>query len=73
MRWDVALYDLVAPYILRGAPLGPIHAAISALHVKDYDDATSSEAVVIRGTAQFRSETGAFIDSQTMTFGKRPV
>lgn len=69
MRWDVALYDLVAPYILRGAPLGPIHAAISVLHVQDYDDATSAEAVVIRGMAQFRGETGAFIDPQTMTFG----
>lgn len=69
MRWDVALYDLVAPYLLRGAPLGPIHAAISALHVQEYDDATSPEAIVLRGRAQFRGETGAFIDPQTMSFG----
>lgn len=69
MQWDVALYDLVAPYILRGAPLGPIHAAISALYVQDYDDASSAEAVVIRGTARFSGEAGGFIDPQTMTFG----
>lgn len=69
MQWDVALYDLVAPYILRGAPLGPIHAAISALYVQDYDDASSADAVVIRGTAQFSGEAGGFIDPQTMSFG----
>ncbi|MBY8977176.1 hypothetical protein KHP62_15265 [Rhodobacteraceae bacterium NNCM2] len=69
MQWDVALYDLVAPYILRGAPLGPIHAAIAAIHVQEFNEAVSDEAVSIRGTARFTGTAGGFFDPSTGTFG----
>ncbi|MEM8843187.1 MAG: hypothetical protein AAGD47_15575, partial [Pseudomonadota bacterium] len=69
MQWDVALYDLVAPYLLRGAPMGPIHAAVAAIHVQEYDEAVSDEAVTIRGTAKFSGEVGGFFDPSNGTIG----
>ncbi len=69
MNWDLALYDLIAPYILRGAPLGPVHAAISVIRVQEYDEVISDDAIVIRGTCRFSGETGAWIDPDTFSFG----
>ncbi|MEM7057140.1 MAG: hypothetical protein AAF557_06100 [Pseudomonadota bacterium] len=69
MNWDLALYDLIAPYVLRGAPLGPIHAAISVIRVQEYDEVISDDAVVIRGTCRFSGETGAWIDPDNFAFG----
>ncbi len=69
MKWSIALYDLVAPYMLRGAPLGPFHALISVLDVSEYDSAVSEDAVVIRGLSRVRGEVGGFIDPQTFSAG----
>lgn len=69
MQWDLALYDLIVPYVLRGAPLGPIHAAVSAIFVQEYDEAISDEGVVVRGVANFSGNLGAFFDPATGTFG----
>ncbi|MEM9552205.1 MAG: hypothetical protein AAGA05_13585, partial [Pseudomonadota bacterium] len=69
MQWDLALYDLVTPYVLRGAPLGPIHAAVSAIYVSEFTETTTDDAVVIRGQAYFSGELGGFFDPSSGTIG----
>lgn len=69
MQWDVALYDLVVPYVLRGAPLGPIHAAVSAIYVREFSETVADDAVAIRGVAYFSGEVGGFFDPSSGTIG----
>ena len=68
MQWDLALYDLIVPYVLRAAPLGAIHAAVSAIFVQEYDEAVSEQGVVVRGTARISGQVGAFFDPTNGTF-----
>lgn len=50
---NVALLDLVRPFIVRGENLGGMHAALAVLRVVEYDVATDANATVIRGRCEF--------------------
>jgi large repetitive protein len=69
MQFDVALYDLIAPYVLRGAPLGPIHAAVSAIRVHEFTTAASPVATVVRGVAKLSGDVDAYFDPTTGAIG----
>lgn len=40
---NLALLDLIAPYVLRGENLGAQHAALSVVRVVSYETATGSQ------------------------------
>jgi hypothetical protein len=46
---NLALLDLVLPYVLRGENLGSLHALASALRVTSYEQAADPLGVTIRG------------------------
>ncbi len=50
---DLALLDLVLPYLLRGENLGAQHAAFSVLRVVSWETAVDDAAVTIRGRCEF--------------------
>lgn len=52
MQFDLALVDLVRPYLLRGETTA-WHAALSVIYVESYQTAASADGTVIRGTARF--------------------
>lgn len=53
MPFDLALFDLVAPYVLRGRNLGNWHAALSIIFVSEHEISADEGGTVIRGIAQF--------------------
>ena len=61
---NLALLDVVLPYIFRGENLGPSHAALSALRVVTFESATDSLGITLRGhcevngTMQFDPASG---------------
>ena len=50
---DLALLDLVLPYVLRGESLGSFHALASALRVTSYEQAGDALGITIRGRGEF--------------------
>jgi large repetitive protein len=50
---NLALLDLVLPYVLRGENLGSFHALASALRVTSYEQAADELGVTIRGRGEF--------------------
>ncbi|MBC8165135.1 MAG: hypothetical protein H7Y20_04580, partial [Bryobacteraceae bacterium] len=66
---DLSLFDLITPYVLRGAGFGPWHPALAALAVHEHQTADSSDGVVIRGTARFQGNIRPFFDPDTMVMG----
>lgn len=46
---NLALADLILPYLFRGENLGPNHAALSALRVVTFETAVDALGVVLRG------------------------
>lgn len=50
---NLALLDLVTPYLLRGENLGAQHAALSALRVVELDSAADDLGVMVRGRCEF--------------------
>lgn len=50
---NLALADLVLPYVLRGENLGPQHAALSVLRVVSFEVASDAFGTVIRGSCEF--------------------
>jgi hypothetical protein len=50
---NLALLDLVLPYVLRGENLGSFHALASALRVTSYEQAADDLGVTIRGRGEF--------------------
>ena len=50
---NLALADLVVPYLLRGQNLGAQHAALSALRLTSWDLASDDFGIVIRGHCEF--------------------
>ena len=52
MQFDLALVDLVRPYLLRGETTA-WHAALSVIYVESYQTAASADGTVIRGIARF--------------------
>ena len=56
MPFNVALADLVSPYLVRGENLGANHAPLSAIRVTEYDMAADVMGVVIRGRCEFNGQ-----------------
>lgn len=50
---NLALLDLVAPYVLRGENLGSTHAALSVLRIVSYRTAADEFGIVVRGRCEF--------------------
>lgn len=50
---NLALLDLISPYVLRGENLGAQHAALSVIRVVSYSTATDDLGVVVRGHCEF--------------------
>jgi large repetitive protein len=50
---NLALLDLVLPYVLRGESLGSLHAWMSAVRVTSYEQAGDDLGVTIRGRGEF--------------------
>lgn len=69
MPFDLALVDLIAPYVLLGRNLGPLHAALSVIYVHDYEVASAGEGAVIRGVARFSGTGSLFFDPRNGTLG----
>lgn len=46
---NLALLDVVAPYVFRGENLGPSHAALSALRVVTFETAIDPTGIALRG------------------------
>ncbi|GAA1996097.1 hypothetical protein [Microbacterium pumilum] len=49
---NLALLDVVLPYLFRGENLGALHAALSALRVVTFEQATDDLGVTLRGHCQ---------------------
>ena len=59
---NLALADLVIPYLLKADNLGANHAALSAIRVTSYETTSDSFGTVIRGKAEINGR--ALIDVQ---------
>jgi hypothetical protein len=53
---NLALGDLVSPYLLKGDNLGAYHAALSVIRVTAYSFAASDDGIAIRGRAEFNGQ-----------------
>ncbi len=69
MPYDLALYDLISPYLLRGDTFGQWHAALSVLDVSEHTVSIDDTGIVIRGIAKFSGDVHPYIDPSTMSFG----
>jgi hypothetical protein len=69
LKNDLALYDLVSPYVLKGDTFGQWHAALSVLYVAEHTVASDDSGIVIRGVGRFSADVTPYIDPSTMTFG----
>jgi large repetitive protein len=67
--YDLALYDLISPYVLRGDTFGQWHAALSVLYVAEHSVTADDGGIVIRGIARFNGDVSPYIDPSKMTFG----
>jgi hypothetical protein len=68
MMYDLALYDLISPYVLRGDTFGQWHAALSTLYVSEYSIATDDGGIVIRGVGRFSGDVHPHVDPLKLTF-----
>ena len=57
---NLALLDLVLPYVLRAENLGSFHALASALRVTSYEQAGDELGITIRGRGEFNGWLQAF-------------
>jgi large repetitive protein len=57
---NLALLDLVLPYIFRGESLGPSHAALSVLRVVTYESSNDDLGVTIRGHCEVNGSLDFF-------------
>ncbi|MPZ48398.1 MAG: hypothetical protein GEU75_03640 [Dehalococcoidia bacterium] len=53
MPFNLALADLIIPYLLKGENLGAQHAALSVLRVTQFETASEAFGVTIRGRCEF--------------------
>ena len=60
---NLALLDLVSPYVLRGENLGAQHAALSVIRVVSYATATDDFGVVVRGRCEFNGHASIDLGS----------
>ena len=66
---NLALLDLVLPYVLRGENIGPTHAALSALRVVQYETAIDDFGVALRGHCEVNGSLEFFPGSGTLVAG----
>ena len=66
---DLALYDLISPYLLKGDTFGQWHAALSVIFVAEHSATVDDGGIVIRGVARFSGDVHPYIDPSNMTFG----
>jgi large repetitive protein len=66
---DLALWDLVSPYVLEGDTFGQWHAALSVIYVSEYSMAADDLGIVFRGVGHFSGDVSPCVDPSTMTFG----
>ena len=66
---ELALWDLVSPYVLEGDTFGQWHAALSVIYVSEYSMATDDLGIVVRGVGRFSGDVSPYVDPSTMTFG----
>ncbi|URI08560.1 hypothetical protein MW290_23555 [Aquincola tertiaricarbonis] len=59
---NLALADLVLPYLLRGENLGAQHAALSALRVVAWETASDDFGIAIRGQCEFNGHASIDLD-----------
>jgi large repetitive protein len=57
---NLALLDLLLPYVLRGENLGSFHALASALRVTSYEQAADPLGVTVRGRGEFNGSAKLF-------------
>jgi hypothetical protein len=69
VAFDLALFDLISPYVLLGDSFGSWHAALSVIYVDEHTIAIDDNGVVIRGVARFSGEVHPYIDPSNMKFG----
>src|SRR3954454_12545238 len=66
---NLALLDLVLPYVLRGENIGPTHAALSVLRVVQFETATDDFGVALRGHCEVNGSLDFFPSSGTLVAG----
>ena len=69
MSFDLALFDLVSPYVLQGDAFGQWHAALSVIFVSEYTMTVDDDGIVIRGIARFSGDVTSYVHPSKMTFG----
>jgi len=68
LPYDLALFDLISPYVLRGDTFGQWHAALSVVYVSEYTVAIDDGGVAIRGIGRYSGNIGRpNFDPKTMT------
>ena len=66
---NLALLDLVLPYVLRGENIGPTHAALSVLRVVQYETAIDDFGVALRGHCEVNGSLEFNPSSGTLVAG----
>lgn len=64
---NLALLDVVAPYVFRGENLGPSHAALSALRVVTFTSAIDATGVTLRGHCEVNGSLSFDPSSATLS------
>lgn len=64
---NLALLDVVAPYVFRGENLGPSHAALSTLRVVTFNSASDDSGVTLRGHCEVNGSLSFDPASATLT------
>jgi hypothetical protein len=68
LPYDLALFDLISPYVLRGDTFGQWHAALSVIYVSEHTVAIDDAGIVIRGIGRYSGDIGRpNFDPKTMT------
>ena len=66
---NLALADLVLPYVFRGENIGPSHAALSALRVVTFESSADAFGVTLRGHCEVNGSLDFFPSSGTLVAG----
>ena len=64
LPYDLALYDLISPYVLRGDTFGQWHAALSVIYVSEHTVAIDDGGIVIRGIGKYSGNIGRRISTR---------
>jgi hypothetical protein len=70
--FDLALADLITPYLLRGDSFGSWHAVLSVIYVDDHSLTIDDTGIVVRGVARFSGSVHPFVNPSNMSFGVNP-